>query len=743
MKNDVDVKVYYAKSKKIDGTQILNKEHCEKVAKLAEKYGKVFACRDEARVAGYMHDFGKYSDRFQGVLNGTHKYIDHAICGAAFLNYIIRNKDWKPYIPIIEAINGHHDGLVSFGELKTYLEESIMSDNPVVFNNNKTAALAGKWEYRQAQIAFRRDFPYFKIPILQEEKTKNKNNIDEMLDTRMLFSCLVDADYTISSEHDLKKPSTFAPQKWLDNLYEYKKQIQKKSEAAVGVNDIRNQIFRECGEAAEKNSGIFTLTAPTGTGKTLALLHFSLRHAVAKKKKKIIVVLPFLTLIEQSTNIYKAIIPEILEDHSQNNLDDIQRELAERWDSPFIITTSVKFFESLFKQKPTDCRKLHNLVDSIIIFDEAQSLPTDIVDSTLKAVKHLCDRYGCTMVFSTATQPNFRFLKGIEWEPTEIISDYLQIYKKMKRTYVEWRINEKTSLENIADEMIKCTKVCVIVNLRKHARKLYHILKSKTKEEIFLLSTDLCPSHRSNVIKKIRVNIKNNVPCRVVSTQCIEAGVDLDFSVMYRALAPLEAIIQAAGRCNRNGLGEGRITIFEPDENGNLYPDKFYQNAAMIVKEMLSEKLIDIDDPKYISMYYEKLFSPQYTKERKELKKYVEQKNYLGVSQTYHLIENCGYKVIVPYEEQRELYEKIRKEAIENGITAKLLKMAAPIIVNTFDKNFEQYCEPLYYWDKKNREQTKSDIFILHRQYENMYLKDLGLRFDVKEKKNNIDKYIL
>lgn len=291
--------------------------------------------------------------------------------------------------------------------------------------------------------------------------------------------------------------------------------------------------------------------------------------------------------------------------------------------------------------------------------------------------------------------------------------------------------------------MIKCTKVCVIVNLRKHARKLYHILKSKTKEEIFLLSTDLCPSHRSNVIKKIRVNIKNNVPCRVVSTQCIEAGVDLDFSVMYRALAPLEAIIQAAGRCNRNGLGEGRITIFEPDENGNLYPDKFYQNAAMIVKEMLSEKLIDIDDPKDISMYYEKLFSPQYTKERKELKKYVEQKNYLGVSQTYHLIENCGYKVIVPYEEQRELYEKIRKEAIENGITAKLLKMAAPIIVNTFDKNLEQYCEPLYYWDKKNREQTKSDIFILHRQYENMYLKDQGLRFDVKEKKNNIDKYIL
>ena len=163
----------------------------------------------------------------------------------------------------------------------------------------------------------------------------------------------------------------------------------------------------------------------------------------------------------------------------------------------------------------------------------------------------------------------------------------------------------------------------------------------------------------------------------------------------------------------------------------------------MIVKEMLSEKLIDIDDPKDISMYYEKLFSPQYTKERKELKKYVEQKNYLGVSQTYHLIENCGYKVIVPYEEQRELYEKIRKEAIENGITEKLLKMAAPIIVNTFDKNFEQYCEPLYYWDKKNREQTKSDIFILHRQYENMYLKDQGLRFDVKEKKNNIDKYIL
>ena len=249
------------------------------------------------------------------------------------------------------------------------------------------------------------------------------------------------------------------------------------------------------------------------------------------------------------------------------------REHIARWDQPFLITTSVRFFESLFSDHPADCRKLHNLANSVILFDEAQSLPVSLITPTLHTVQELCTRYGCSMVFSTATQPDYTGLQGNNWSAIELLPEHPEFYHALRRTKVCWEIETPVPLEEIADRMARAQNVCTIVNLRTHARKLYRILAERCPpEEIFLLSTDLCPAHRTEVIQTIRQRQKDKQACRVVSTQCIEAGVDLDFDQLFRALAPLEAIIQAAGRCNRNGSRIcAEICVFIPAED-RLFP---------------------------------------------------------------------------------------------------------------------------------------------------------------------------
>lgn len=740
--NDNINEKYYAKSKREDGTQELLKEHLSKVCNLAGEFGKQIGSRKNAELCGILHDFGKYSESFQGVLEGKYHHIDHAICGAAF-SYYIAKKISEHYEPIIEAINGHHDGLIAYDYLRDFLEKSLLNEKePVVCNNRKKAALSGREQYKTATNAFLKDFPQFISKSLSIDKFQRikeiEESVDVMLYTRMLFSCLVDADYTVSSEKELQKPLSLNADLWLEALREYRKKLKKNAKGSSVVNELRDLLFERCGEVAKTGEGLFTLTAPTGTGKTLALLHFALQHALVYKKKRIILVLPFLALTEQSYNVYSQIIPEILQDHSQSELDDRLREFAERWESPFIITTSVKFFQNLFAQKPTDCRKLHNIADSIILFDEAQSLPANLLGTTLNAVNALCMRYHCTMVFSTATQPEFGSIAGISWKPREIVPEHSVMYKKLKRTEIEWRLKKKTTFEEIAQEMKEQDNVCVIVNLRKHAVKLFLLLKEMggNPEELFFLTTDLCPKHRSEIIRKIKERQESGLPCKVISTQCIEAGVDLDFKVLFRALAPLEAIIQAAGRCNRSGKWEkGIVTVFEPDVEGSLYPpDKWYQNAAMVVKEILSREEIDINNPECISNYYKILFK-EYAKDKEELTNAIRDRNYEETSKQYRLIENQGKKVIVPFEGKIQLYNEVRKEVLSGNLNPKLVKRAAEITVNTFENNMEKYCEQIWHFDRKAKQKIESDYYVLRTQYEFMYRKDMGLQFHVEENK--------
>ncbi len=733
--------IFYAKSKLPNGKQPTVKEHLDLVARYAGEYGEPLDMRYEAEVAGQFHDFGKYSTAFKNVLRQTQHNVDHAICGAVLLYINLK----KNHTAILEAINGHHSELVDFGELEGSLRQLISDDSDErdrMCPSRKESALAGSEEYKQALGHFLRDYPNYKFPKLNTVSRKEEP-IVSMLYTRMLFSCLVDADYSVSAyeanENFFAENENiqFHGKLWLESLYNEVDYLRKTSKSESELNKIRNDVFNICGDEGEKNKeGLFTLTAPTGTGKTLALLHFALRHCIATGKKRVIIVLPYLTLAEQNTAIYKRIIPDILVDHSQSDFCEEAKEFVQRWNVPFIITTSVRFFESLFSNEPASCRKLHNIANSVVVFDEAQTLPPEVTKTTLKAVNELCKRYHTTMVFSTATQPKFDALCDISWQPREILANNAELFKKLKRTQVQWNLHEEIDLAEIAKEMSKKKSVCLIVNLRRHARQAFKSLCDECEndeESVFFLTTDLCPAHRTQVVGIIGDRLKKGLPCRVVSTQCIEAGVDLDFDVMYRSLAPLDSIIQAAGRCNRNGvLPIGKVTVFEPKDDKNKYPDSWYNNAAETVKLLNTHKAIDINDPEDISKYYSRLFSC--AKDKKSLQKAIEYRNFKDTAKEYRLIENGGVRVIVPYEEYRQQFDEIKDELLGKGITPRLMKQSAAITVACYNKDITQWAESVKLRIKGKISNIDSGYYVLRKQNECIYEEKMGLQIPQENK---------
>ena len=735
---------YFAKSPQKNGTQITVREHLSAVAALARLYGAELSLEREAELAGLFHDFGKYGASFQDLLLGLRSHIDHAFCGAAFLAQLRK----PSYRPVIEAVNGHHDGLVSCSLMEPQFQESFRSSRPLSVNGGRESALAGREQYQAAKNAFLRDFPDFKFPRtlfsseweeragpLPEKMDRYRSGIESMLDTRMLFSCLVDADYSISAQEndqtylERSERTEFDPHALLQALYQYREDIKRGSKADPFLNQIRDQVFDACGRAGVQPPGCYTLTAPTGTGKTLALLHFALRHCESWGLRRIIILLPYLTLTEQNAGTYRHIVPNLLEDHSQRNLSDLERDFSARWRVPLVVTTSVKFFESLFANRPTDCRKLHNIANSVVIFDEAQSMPSHLLTATLLSIRRLCQRYNSTFLFSTATQPSFSDLPGMQslWRAAEIFPEAPALFSALRRTEVEWRLKSRTPLEQISEEMAKQASVCAIVNVRKHARRLYSLLKSQCPDgEVFYLTTDLCPEHRRAVIRTVRARLEEKLPCRVVATQCIEAGVDLDFACMYRALAPLDAVIQAAGRCNRNGkINMGRVIVFLPDEEGALYPDNWYHNAAEKVLEMCAEFPVDIHSPEHVRMYYEKLFRE--ARDSGGLQEAVLGREFDGTARAYRWIKDDGVRVIVPFIGQQQLYAEVEEQARRFGVTPALFQKAAGITVSLFrSDSLEQFAEPIPY---SRNDGTVSRLYILRRQYLDCYLPDMGLQF--------------
>jgi len=536
-------------------------DHLRAVAEKAAEFASAFQSADWAWNAGWLHDLGKADSAFQGYLlrendlddsNYDTGRVNHSSAGAAFAEDKLGACVGR-ILAYMAA--GHHAGLpdweIGNAALSVRLEEG--RDNLKRIQNYASMIIGELREVSRPPSFVRCG--------------------DFHLWVRMLYSCLVDADF-------LDTEAFMQPQQ-VENRLGFKTLAELKPifDAFMGekaakaektpVNAIRQEILAACRQAAQQNPGLYSLTVPTGGGKTLSGMAFALDHAVYHGKRRIIYVIPYTSIIEQTAQTLAGIFgPEnVVEHHS--NLDperETQRArlAAENWDAPIIVTTNVQFFESLYAAKSGRCRKLHNIVNSVVILDEAQLLPPELLTPCVDVMNRLVLNYGVTMVLSTATQPALPKLNP----PTEIIPVALNLYGRLKRT--EFNLPDlKTRIEwvDLAQRLKQHDQVLCVVNTRQDCHDLFELMPEGTIH----LSALMCGEHRSSVISDIKQRLRDGAPIRVISTQLVEAGVDIDFPVVYRAIAGLDSIAQAAGRCNREGrLEKGEIHVFVPPKSAPL-----------------------------------------------------------------------------------------------------------------------------------------------------------------------------
>lgn len=729
---------YYARSANASGEKETLGHHAQRVSTLCGDFLKPIGYAEIGNILGGLHDFGKASERFAEVLEGKRVHVNHAYPGAA-LAYIRYNQK-KTARTLAAVIAAHHSHLDSSCILR--LKELMQGTGTGCDEEGNTFSLFGMAEMKEALEVFQAESPGLMQLKIPQPLPDEEDPIADMLLSRFLLSALADADYSASAEHfepDYLKVHTgtaLNPEEALEHLLQVQTEKQKFSTSSSSLNALRNQLFQNCLQAAELPPGLFTLTAPTGLGKTLSLFAFALKHCIKyRQMRRIIVILPYLAIMEQNVREYRRVLPELLESHSAAVLDEKASNLAERWDAPCIITTNVGFFEPLFSARPTDCRHLHQLADSVIVLDEAQSLPPDLLDATLQTVKLLCCQYNCTVVFSTATQPSFQHLPGLQWRPTEIVPNPEKLFQATRRVIYDWRIEQPVSYRQIAEELVSGRQGCVIVNLRSHAEKLFRILDEMMpqweSEGLFYLTSDLCGAHRSRVLEGIKERLAEGKCCYLVASQCVEAGVDLDFPVVYRALAPLESIIQAAGRCNRNGDSpEGKVVVFLPDEEHLYPPGAYYERAAVCVKTLASRHPIDCFHLKHIEEYYEMLYSNS-EGDKEKLRKALQERDYMKVQEEYKLIDSRGVQVIVPWEDEMELFRSVQKEYERTGLTQNLIRRARPLTVSSFaEKKIQECCIPLLF-RTYGRSEVQTGWYLLGNQ--ECYHEKLGLNFGALE----------
>jgi CRISPR-associated endonuclease/helicase Cas3 len=465
------------------------------------------------------------------------------------------------------------------------------------------------------------------------------------------------------------------------------------------INKHRADILRHCLDAAERQQGLFLLTVPTGGGKTLSSLAFALKHALKNGLKRVIYVIPYTSIIEQNAAVFRKVLGDeaVLEHHSnfEPKQEDRRSRLAsENWDAPVIVTTNVQFFESLFRRKSSRCRKIHNIAKSVVILDEAQMLPVPLLLPCLEVLKALSSAYGTTVVLCTATQPALKeredFRHGLK-HVSEIVPDPDKLYncKEFKRVHV--KNLGKISDDELAEKLKRQDKVLCILNTRKYARLLYE--KMGKQEGICHLSALMCPAHRTEKFEEIRNRLDNEeTPCRVISTQLIEAGVDIDFPTVFRSLAGIDSIAQAAGRCNREGkLPEGgHLYIFSSESD--VHPE-FRQNAE--IAEMVMREHEDILSLEAIKAYFQNLFwlkGESRLDEQQILKALNE--GFSGFNfpfeetdRNFKIIKNDTFPVIIPYNDKaRELIQQLRHSDYPVSIARKLQRFTVQVYSDEFSR---------------------------------------------------------
>jgi CRISPR-associated endonuclease/helicase Cas3 len=701
----VDFSKLIAHTKGQNGKDDFLIDHLKDVAVMARSSAEKFGCGAIAHCLGLLHDLGKINPLFQSYLkameeNRSHPKVPHAIWGASFIYYLLwckNQKDaWKEFaLPLY----GHHAGLQAHGlasqKFSRFLREK----------SSDLQSMISAWT--ELQQCFTTESPAFSVA----------NNTHREMRIRMVFSALVDADYIATEKH-------FEPQKasnrgkWPDlpELWERFRQDQdkllKKAEAnPTKVNRIRREVYDSCLDAAKMKPGVFKLTVPTGGGKTRSGLAFALQHSIQNKNvfDRIIVALPYTSIIDQTASEYRKILEKegecVIEHHSQIDVPDEKEEQSlkhmyyrlatENWDAPLIVTTTVQLFESLFTNKPGRARKLHNIAKSVLILDEVQTLPPQLLKPTLDVLRDLVDHYGVSLILSTATQPAFDntpYLKPFQdIETKEIVPGYARHFKMLQRVNYEF-LPEPLDWSELAEEIKNMSQVMVVLNTRKDALALIDAMGETP--HIYHLSTLLCGRHRKDKLKEIRSRLVDVQPVRLISTQVVEAGVDIDFPVVYRALGPLDRIVQAAGRCNREWQDSkklGQVVIFQPEEGGiprGAYLIGKTEAQAMLQKYGPNE----LHNPEIFMEYFQRLFSDLSEKlDEKGIQDLRMDLNYPEVSKRYRIIPKNTVPVVVNYQDALSILNEWERDTSRRN-----WRRLQPYVVNIYRWQIEKFRDWLH-----------------------------------------------
>lgn len=568
---------------------------------------------------GRWHDLGKYSGEFQAYLEksndpnasceGFKGRVDHSSAGAqyAFENYPNGIGKMLAFV-----IAGHHAGLADAYSMTGNKDSGLLErlKQPVEpYRENAPNVLLIPPPLTAPTLGFSKD-------------AADKLPFETSVFVRMLFSALCDADFLATEEFISPEKTAERPVENADVLCGMRVQLEKHLDGLNDptnpseVNQKRSEILQLANDAARLKPGFYSFTVPTGGGKTLSSLSFALRHAIKNDLARIIYAIPFTSIIEQTADVFRDVFkndPELVLEHHGNVDPDkesrVSRLATQNWDSPLVVTTNVQLFESLFANRTSRCRKLHRIARSVIILDEVQTLPVTLLQPCLAMLETLVNVFDCTVLLCTATQPAFsanaEFPIGINGVH-EIIKEPDKLYEDLKRVKVV-SLGELTN-EQIVDNVAENELALCIVNTKRHAADLYQLLAKRVPaERLFHLSTNMCAAHRTEKFKTIRRRLDQEELCIVVSTQLIEAGVDVDFPVVFRSMTGLDSIAQAAGRCNREGKlpNRGKVFLFDPTDvrlRGELKLTA--QSGAEVIRQFPDDPLALQAIEEYFRLHY-------------------------------------------------------------------------------------------------------------------------------------------
>jgi CRISPR-associated endonuclease/helicase Cas3 len=660
-----------------DGEKQTVKSHLEQTAQLCAQFAAPFGGEGQGYLAGLAHDLGKYSVAFQRRLNGSPERVDHSTPGA-----FLCAKRNQPYAAFCVA--GHHGGLPDLGG------QGDTADQPTLFGRMRRA------EEHKMDPA-----PCWSQEIkLTDPKLPDfcgKDGLTDAFFTRMLYSCLVDADFLDTEKFMAEQPVERGGGDSIPVLEQRLEEYIAHWFPPKGeLNTRRCEILSAClSQGKSQAPGLFTLTVPTGGGKTVASLAFALSHAKEHGLSRVIYVIPYTSIIEQTSDVFRSILGDenVLEHHSGTIYEEEEEptpetmrllRATENWNANIVVTTAVQFFESLYANRPSKCRKLHNIANSVVIFDEAQMLPLPYLRPCVSAIAQLVAHYGVSAVLCTATQPALaplfqEFLPdvpAVELCPqTDAESEVFCRVSFQKAGKLTW--------DMVAERMNQQTQVLCIVNSRKSAQAVFQQLKG---DGCFHLSTLMYPAHRRQILKEIRRRLKEGLPCRTVSTSLIEAGVDVDFPTVFREKAGLDSILQAAGRCNREGErspAQSVVTVFSGEGKN---PPLFAQSIA--AGQVAMERYSDWSSREAVDRYFRELLDLKgpAAQDQKEILTMLQTGSmpFHTVAERFHLIESETRTIYIPEGDGAGLVERLRQGERSRA----LFRQLAQYGVSVYEQHF-------------------------------------------------------